>query len=285
MLAWLYWDPPREFFRIPILQHPIVWYGVIFAVGFYIGYLLLISLMKQRFPQLGREEAKALVERLSLYVIIGTVVGARLGHILFYDSPSSYLSDPLSILRTWEGGLASHGGVLGVLIATSIFFLRVRKLYPFFSLLNLIDLMVISAAFLSGCIRVGNFCNQEILGKMSYLPWAVIFGHAADGSPPLPRHPAQLYEALFYFLLFAILMMGWKRWTAKGSGICAGWFLSLTFGFRFLIEFVKEEESAIISGGLVNMGQILSIPIIVLGVVFLLRHKTRRKRYEGESAS
>lgn len=285
MTAWIHWDPSREIFRIPYFNVPILWYGVLFAVGFFVGYLLMIWLLERRFPEKTRDEAKVYVERLSFYVIIGTIVGARLGHVFFYDAPASYMADPLSIFRTWEGGLASHGGVAGVLLATAIFYFRSRKLLPGLTFVGLLDLMVIPAAFVSGMIRIGNFCNQEILGTIAYLPWSVVFGHPADGSPPVPRHPAQLYEAAFYFALFAVLLIAWKGWSERRDGICVGWFLTLAFTFRFVIEYLKEEQSAILSDSFVTMGQLLSVPVIGLGIFFLAAKNLLSRRDQGQHIS
>ena len=272
-LAWIFWDPPSTLFTIPGINIPITWYGIIFALAFYIAYSFATRLLPKFYPEFTRETAKAFIERLSTYIIIGTVVGARLGHILFYGD-MSYIKDPLSIFRTWEGGLASHGGIAGILIALTLFRIRIRKLHPELTTTRLLDFLVLPSLIVAFAIRIGNFINQEILGKLSTLPFAVVFGHAADGSPPVPRHPAQLYEAILYLALFPLFFYLYKKYQSS-PGKTTGLLLSLLFTFRFLIEFLKEEQSALTNSFIFNMGQLLSLPLIALGAyLFLRKQKT-----------
>ncbi|MCK4934392.1 MAG: prolipoprotein diacylglyceryl transferase, partial [Simkaniaceae bacterium] len=181
------------------------------------------------------------------------------------------------IIKTWEGGLASHGGVIGIFVALLFFLRKMKKNIPGLNFLRLVDFLVIPTAFAGALIRIGNFCNQEILGKVSTLPWAIIFGHAADGSLPVPRHPVQIYEACFYMTVFLILS---KLWRAKllfiNPGNLTGIFFLLVFTFRFMIEYLKEEQSMLFSEGYaLVMGQVLSIPMIIFGalLVFLKRRE------------
>lgn len=266
----MYWDPSNEFFRVPFVDLPITWYGLLFATGFWLGFHIFTYMIKKSFPNRKQEEIVVFAERLLLYMVVATVLGARLGHILFYEHPVEYLKDPISIFKTWEGGLASHGGVLAIVIALYVFSRRVRKEWPEFTFWRLLDYIAVPAMFIGTMIRIGNFFNQEILGAFTDKPWAITFGHPADGSLAIPRHPAQLYEALFYFILFLFLFALWYR---KGSQMVSGRIAGITlvaaFFFRFCIEFVKTEQSVWFEGELFLMGQILSLPIILLGLYLL----------------
>ena len=270
MLGYLYWDPNPALlpFRLPLLGRPILWYGFLFALGFFVAYWILRYLLRSF---CSKPEAKKVAERFTFYAMLGTIIGARLGDVLFYQSWSKTAKDPLSIIKVWEGGLASHGGAIGILIALYVLYLRLHKQ---FSYLRLLDLVVVPTAFVAVCIRIGNFINQEILGTVSSVPWAVIFAHPADGSLPIPRHPVQLYEAGFYLLTFGVLMLLWKKWRLQ-DGKIAGLFFVLIFGFRFIIEFFKEEQSSLIHTTL-TMGQYLSIPLIALGCFLLWLKRDKR---------
>ena len=267
MFSVIYWDPKPEIFRLPLLDWPILWYGAFFALGFVVGFPLLVSLLTRFFGQ-KRSEAVKITDRLTFYMILGTLIGARLGHFLFYERPSHYLNDPLGIFRTWEGGLASHGGAVGILLALALFAGRLRKSAPELTWVRLLDLVAIPAAFAGFCIRIGNFINQEILGTPTDLPWGVIFGHPADRSPSVPLHPVQIYEALFYLSIFACLWR-FSSFLLKKPGRVIGLFLVAVFGFRFCIEFLKLEQSYLLSSSHLTMGQILSIPLFVGGLFFL----------------
>jgi prolipoprotein diacylglyceryl transferase len=262
MIGYFYWDPSRAIvpWDIPLLGRPILWYGFLFALGFFLSYLVLFELIKDR-----RDHPKKIADVLTLYAVLGAVIGARIFDILFYENWHQILHDPLSVFRVWEGGLASHGGVLGILVAFAIF----QRRYRYFSNLELLDLAVIPAGLAAAFIRIGNFFNQEILGTSTNVPWAVVFGHPADGSFPIPRHPVQLYEAIFYLAVFGVMWSLRKWW--KKAGKATGCFLLLVFGFRFLIEFLKEEQSAWLAHFPLTMGQLLSIPFIVLGSYLFFR--------------
>jgi len=193
MLSVIFWDPDRAIvpWNIPFLERPILWYGFFFALGFFLAYFFLVYLVKSYFeknPMFEKKEnkqkAKEFAEKALVYSVVGTLIGARLGDVLFYQSFDQIISDPFSVFKIWEGGLASHGGAMGVVIAFWLFFRKTKKLYPKLSFLNLLDLVSIPIAMVGGFIRLGNFFNQEILGTKSNLPWAVVFGHPADGSFP-----------------------------------------------------------------------------------------------------
>ncbi len=260
VISYFFWDPKREAFTLPLIDHPIVWYGVFFAFGFWVGYRIFLQLLK---GQVDREVAKKLADRFTLYVVVATIIGARLGHYLFYENPFDYLIHPLILLETWKGGLASHGGAFAIFLAI-YFFSKWAKRYAPITFFGYLDLIAIPCAFAATCIRVGNFFNQEILGKPFDGPWAVLFAHPMDGSIPLPRHPVQLYEAIAYFAIFLFLLVLPKKKEGKRIGI----FLTLVFVARFLLEFFKEEESLIFHAP-ITMGQLLSLPWIVLGFYFV----------------
>lgn len=211
-----------------------------------------------------------LTDRLTWFTILGTVIGARLGHVFFYEWPL-YRSRPLDIFKIWQGGLASHGGTIGVLIALFLFWYTGRKKFPEFSFINLLDMLCIPTAFVAFCIRMGNFMNQEILGTETQLPWAIVFGDPADGSASVPRHPVQLYEGITYLAIFVFLYTFWKiKFDKLRPGVISGLFFILVFGSRFLIEFLKLPSSLMIDESFLQTGQLLSIPCIIAGAALLL---------------
>lgn len=235
------------------------WYGLLFALAFVFGYIILSKVYEK--------EKKSLedLEKLSIYVILGTVIGARLGHCLFYD-PAYYLTNPIEILKVWQGGLASHGAAIGILTALYLFSKKKKDQ----NIIWILDRLVIVVALGGAFIRLGNLFNSEIIGKASDLPWAFVFVRVDE----IPRHPTQLYESLFYFLSFIILYFIYQKKSASlKPGFLFGLFLILIFGFRFFIEFLKENQSAFESALPINMGQILSIPFVLLGLYFIFRKK------------
>lgn len=277
-LAYFVWDPsPNMFnFNLPLLNRPILWYGFLFAFGFFVGYLVLTHLLCRYFLlREGNDRLKAKVtstaEQLTFYVIIGAVVGSRLGDVLFYQSFSEIMRHPLSAIAVWEGGLSSHGGAMGILVALWLFAKR-RKI----SFWTAVDFTVIPTAIAAVFIRIGNFFNQEILGIPTDLPWGILFLHPADGGLIAVRHPAQLYEALLYLISFCILMGYWYRHAPfKPVGRLTGLFLILIFGFRFFVEFIKVEQSVYVSqSSILTMGQWLSLPFIALGCWLFFRKKS-----------
>jgi prolipoprotein diacylglyceryl transferase len=279
MFNFLYWDPQKEIFdfSLPLLGRPILWYGFLFALGFVLGYLVLLYLIRflsgsASYSQKTKKAYSQLAERIAISVILGAVIGARLGDVIFYQSWEEIIRHPLSVIEIWKGGLASHGGAVGILIALFILSRRLKKDFQEISFLRLLDLVCIPAALAGVFIRLGNFVNQEILGIPSAVPWAVIFGHPADGSLPRPRHPVQLYEAGFYLLVFLFLLLIGKWW-GKKVGTISGSFFFFVFTFRFLIVFIKEEQSEWMSSSYLTMGQYLSLPFIALGIYLLFRAK------------
>ena len=237
------------------------WYGLLFAISFIVGFQIMVVIFKKE----GRTEDD--LNDLIWHMILGTVLGARLGHCLFYN-PSYYLSHPLEILMVWKGGLASHGAAIGILLAIYLF-ARKRKEYTF---LWVMDRIVITVALAGFFIRMGNLFNSEIVGIPTNANWGFIFTHDLEHST-VPRHPAQLYEAIAYLIIFIALMTYYFKTNAKfKSGKIFGIFLISVFTFRFFVEFLKEDQSYFEKGMILNMGQLLSIPLIILGIYILLRH-------------
>lgn len=255
------WNPDPEIFRIGSVA--VRWYGVLFALGFVFGYIILQRMFRKEGVPI------KLLDSLTTYMIIGTLLGARIGHCLFYE-PDYYLAHPMKIFAVWEGGLASHGAGIGIIITLIIF--SVVKKRPF---LWVIDHVVIVVA-LAGClIRAGNLMNSEIFGHVTTLPWGFIFERASNQAEAVdPRHPTQIYEALSYLLIFFYLI--WYYYHKKGnpeSGYIFGMFLILVFGIRFFIEFIKEPQVGFEATMTLNMGQWLSIPFVLAGLYFVIRSK------------
>jgi len=269
--AWIYWNPDRDIFTIPFINHPLRWYGLLFALGFIVGYAIFYRLILRKLNQNDIPNAKkvaiSLTDSLTWFVVAGTIIGARLGHVFFYEWPK-YRQDPLSIFKIWEGGLASHGGVIGILLALYFYKKIILKNFKNISYLDILDMLCIPSAFTAFCIRIGNFFNQEILGSETSLPWGIIFGDPADHSALVPRHPVQLYEAFSGLFTFFILLYIWKKNAHLRTGIISGLFFILIFGSRFLIEFLKLPSSLMIDESWLQTGQLLSLPCIAAG--FLL---------------
>lgn len=236
--------------------------------------------LEQMFPKAIlslRKQASLLTDRITLYMIIATIVGARVGHYLFYEKPSSYFQNLPELFNIWRmRGLASHGALIAIVLALGLFAFRHRANLRGMTWLHLLDFVCVPAALAGAFIRVGNFFNQEILGKPTDLPWAVIFGFPADGSEPMPRHPVQLYEAVAYGFVFLILWkLSFRSKALLQKGKLLGWFLILVFGSRLIIEFWKEEQSLIMPAfWSLTMGQVLSIPAVIVGLWLLVRPKS-----------
>lgn len=228
-----------------------------------------------------KKKALSLSDRLMVYVVAATLIGARLGHFLFYENPSDYLNNPLELFMIRQGGLASHGAALAIIFALLLFSRKIKKEAQGLSTLRLLDLVSIPAALVGGWIRIGNFFNQEILGTPTDLPWGVLFGHPRDGDPLSPlvaRHPVQLYEAFFYFAVFtALWRLSFRPATFLKEGRIFALFLLAVFGFRIFIEHLKVEQShLLVAKSLFTMGQYLSVPLVLLGMY--VYWKTSRER-------
>jgi len=262
LLAFIEWSVSPEIFHLGPVS--VRWYGLLFAMAFVAGYFIMTWVFKKE------NRPQTDLEQLSVYMIFGTVIGARLGHCLFYN-PVYYLSNPIEIIKVWEGGLASHGAAIGIIVAIYLFSNKKKN----YSMLWVLDRVVIVVALAGTFIRLGNLFNSEIIGKPSEVAWAFIF-YAIDD---LPRHPTQLYESIAYFIIFIILwFVYYKGFEKNESGLLFGLFLILVFSFRFFVEFLKENQTGFEAGMALNMGQLLSIPFVIIGLIFINRSFKLKKK-------
>lgn len=263
------WNVDPEIFSIGQLS--IRWYGLLFASAFLSGYIVFTRYLKT--DRLTSE----MLDELLIYIAVGTVLGARLGHCFFYE-PEYFLKNPVEILKIWKGGLASHGAAIGILLSLWLY-VRKHKL----SFLWMIDRIVIVVALGGAFIRLGNLFNSEIYGLPTDRPWGFEFVRdklydSTTGAllPVVARHPTQLYEALSYFLLFGVLFLFYqKRHMKVRDGFIFGVFMILLFSARFFIEFVKNDQVAFEAGMQFNMGQLLSLPFILAGVAMIVWTKMK----------
>jgi len=359
MLSYIVWSPKPYIVDLGFTE--LRWYGLLFALGFIVSQQLMFYIFKKE----GKKERQ--VEILTLYMVLATIIGARLGHVLFYE-PARYLSNPIDIFKVWEGGLASHGGAAGILIALYLF---ARK-YKDISYLWILDRIVIVVAITGALIRTGNFVNSEIIGEPTDKAYGVVFGrqvelrlnyltsaieeveverakigewgdgtseksfkypikltvayndknkledvkdftetqlinklqeanisehvkfskdvtfeynskggliYASTYGEGIPRHAAQLYEAISCVFIFLLLFYLWnKNRSGLADGRLFGIFLIACFGLRFLYEFIKENQVAFEDGLALNMGQWLSIPLVLAGFYFVFRSLKAEKR-------
>ena len=250
-----HWNMNPVIFQVGPLT--VRWYGVFFAAAFLAGY----KLMQWIYRREGRPGTE--IESLFAYMFIGVLLGARLGHCLFYD-PAFYLSHPIEILKIWEGGLASHGAALGILLSLFVF----TQPYDRPSYFWLLDRIVFPVALAGFFIRVGNFFNSEIVGIPTTRSWAVVF----ESVDAVPRHAVQLYEAFAYGIIFILLVLVYRRKEiACRQGMLLGMFLILVFSARFWLEFLKTRQAAYEASLALSVGQWLSIPFVVLGLILLAR--------------
>lgn len=280
ILNYIHWNPDPEI--INIFGISIRYYGLLFVSGLILCiYILGWIYKKENIPSNN-------LDKLTIYGMIGIIVGARLGHCLFYE-PSYYLSHPLEMILpitfpsdggikfTGYQGLASHGGILGLLIALYFYSRKTKH-----SMIDTIDLIAVVSGLSFGFIRLGNFMNSEIIGMPTTKPWGVIFERVDN----LPRHPAQLYEAISYIIIFAAMMILYKN---KRDRLKNGFFFGLGsvlfFIARFVIEFVKENQVGFEEGLTLNMGQLLSIPFILVGIGFMIYGLWKTKKLSSQHAA
>jgi prolipoprotein diacylglyceryl transferase len=251
------------------------WYGLSWALGIYLTLIITQRIFKNE--GLPAEW----LDKLFMYTVIGAVAGARLGHCFFYEwklmeNPveilginfkygNYYFSHPWELVYIWQGGLASHGGALGILIAMIIFNKKISKK----GINWIFDRLLIGVALCGASIRFGNLMNSEIYGSPTDLPWGFVFVTAGEN---VPMHPTQIYEIIYCLITFAVLYwMYWKKEAYKNNGLIFGTFLMGVFGTRFVIEFIKNDQEVFESYLPLNMGQILSLPLIITGIVLLIR--------------
>lgn len=259
MMLFVNWDVDPVMFSIGGFQ--LRYYGLLFIVGFYLGYYM--------FRYFFRREGKPLelLDTLLWTLMLCTIVGARLGHVLFYQ-PDYYLAHPGEILKVWEGGLASHGGTIAIMIGMWWFVKKYGRRHDF-GYIWLLDRLAIAVAFAAMFIRLGNLMNSEIYGHETTLPWGFIF---LQNGETVAKHPTQLYEALCYLGTGIILFSIYKFALPKiREGLLLGIFFIGIFLSRFFIEFVKENQVDFEEGMTLNMGQLLSIPFVLMGIWLIVR--------------
>lgn len=257
---------------------PLKYYGALFACGLLLGFYIVRNIYKKENLSLDN------LDSLLIYVIVGTVLGARLGHCFFYE-PDYFLKHPIEILLPIQKikgayqfvgyqGLASHGGSIGVITAMILYCRKYKVQF-----LGLLDKMAVAVPVTGAFIRMGNFMNSEIYGKPTNGNWGVVF----QRDDLIPRHPTQLYEAFAYILIFVILFYMYKSEKIRNAqGLIFGTFLTLLFTARFIIEFFKENQEAFENSMLINMGQILSVPFILIGLG-LIFWKTKKVSVDSDS--
>lgn len=243
----------------PILLHlgplQVRWYGLLFVGSFFLGSMILVSIFKRE------NQNPDIVEHLLIYLLIGAVIGARLMHCFAYE-PEYYLANPLEIIKIWKGGLASHGGMLGVLLAMYFFAKKYRLSY-----LWLFSRVTIPGILAGAFIRFGNFFNSEILGLPTDKPWGIIF----ERIDMIPRHPVQLYEAGAYLTLFFILIIIYRQVSHSFfTRFAPGYFFATIFTVRFLLEYTKTRQADYTTSLPFSTGQMLSIPFICIGILWIL---------------
>lgn len=287
---------------IPSFKLP-AWYGIMWALGFLVGYRIMDKMLKSE------GAPPEWMDKILIYSLLGGILGARFGHIFFYDW-ASYKDTPLDMLKIWEGGLASHGGAIGIIIAAYLLSRKVTKK----PIVWILDRLVVPTAFAAFLIRIGNLFNHEIVGKATNSNFGFKFlrhdineweaarlagtdyihdAYSKIANDPslayvleqVPnRYPAQLYEAICYLFIFGILMfLYWKTNAAKFGGFMLGVFFTLLFSARFFIEFLKESQGGTDDAGLlssygINMGQMLSLPLVLFGLFLMLRKVKEVKR-------
>lgn len=270
-LCYVNWDVDPVIFTLGFFS--LRYYSLFFAIAFWLGYLITAKMFQdQKLPE-------EWVDKIFLYVIAATIIGARLGHVFFY-AWDYYSQHPAEILMVWKGGLASHGGTLGIMAALFLYNRKVSHK----SWLWVVDCISVPVALAAFFIRMGNLMNSEIFGMPTDVPWGFRFLRVdPDG---LVRHPTQIYEALFYLAVFALLMfLYWKRRLIVRHGALFGTFMVCVFGFRILVEGLKENQEAFEDDMLLNMGQLLSIPFVLLGIaclVYAFRNKPDASVYASK---
>jgi len=254
-LNFVVWNVDPVMFTLGPLE--VRYYGLLFALGFLVGYYIMRYFF--RTEKISLEE----IDKMALYIILGSVVGARLGHCFFYE-PAYFFAHPIEIFFVWKGGLASHGGAIGLILGL---WLYSRKSWNR-SLLYILDRVAVPTALAGSFIRLGNLFNSEIYGYETSLPWGFVF--VRDGQT-LPHHPTQIYESLGYMLIFAVLMiMYYRRKGVINRGLLVGWMILMVFVLRFFVEFIKNVQVDFEQSMALNMGQWLSIPFILAGIGLIL---------------
>ncbi len=248
------------------------WYGLMFAIGFLLGYKIEERIYRHE----GAPESWLGI--LLMWTVAGTIIGARLGHVFFYEW-DVYSQNPIKILYIWEGGLASHGGTIGIIIGVLLYSVVTTKRNPLWTF----DRLVIPIALVGAMIRFGNLMNSELFGHATDLPWGFMFVRSAEWHhyyKGLACHPTQIYESLCYLALFGLLMwMYWKKNAEERPGMIFGVFFVVLWTTRFLIEFIKNPQVDFERDMVLNMGQLLSIPFILIGIGLIIYSMSRPRQH------
>ena len=264
------WTADPVWFTLGPIQ--VRWYSLAFMVGFLVGYEIESRIYRHE----GAPERWLGI--LLLWTVAGTIIGARLGHVFFYEW-DLYKQNPIEILYVWHGGLASHGGTIGIIIGVLLYSFITTKRNPMWTF----DRLVIPIALVGGLIRLGNLANSEIFGHATTLPWGFMFVRSREWQELYfgqACHPTQIYEALCYFALFGLLMwMYWKKNAEERPGLIFGVFFTVLFSCRFLIEFIKNPQVAFEQDMTLNIGQWLSVPFIIAGVVMIVYAMTHPRKH------
>jgi phosphatidylglycerol:prolipoprotein diacylglycerol transferase len=266
------WNADPVLFRLGNVV--IRWYPVLLILSFYISYLFVDHIFEKE------KVSKTTMHSFGIFIIAGLLIGGRLVHCLFYE-PEYYLKFPLDIIKPWRGelgngarfvgyrGMSGHGSVIGIILGIVINAVRTKT-----SVVWMIDRIAIFGPLIGFFVRIGNFFNSEILGTPSSLPWAVIFKRVDS----IPRHPVQIYEALAYLIIFIVSWQYYRRRAGNEKpGAILGLVLTLVYSCRFILEFFKADQSRIESSMILNMGQVLSIPFIIIGLILLFRPRINNK--------
>lgn len=255
MLNYIIWNVDPVMLRLGSLE--VRYYGLLFALGFLIGYYIVKYFFKKENTPMVE------IDKMALYIILGSIIGARLGHCFFYE-PAYFLANPVEILFVWKGGLASHGGAIGLIIGLWLY----SRISWNHSLLHIMDRIAVPTALAGSFIRLGNLFNSEIYGYQTDLPWGFVF--VRDGQT-MPHHPTQIYESLGYLIIFFVLLYMYnKRNGTINRGFLVGWMVTMIFVLRFFVEFIKNVQVDFEQNMSLDMGQWLSIPFIIGGIILIV---------------
>lgn len=286
MLQYIVWDVDPVLFSLGPLS--VRWYGVMWALGIWLVLYIMGKVYKRE------KIAEPLLDKLFVYVLLGAVIGARLGHCFFYEwhlleKPveflgitfnygNEYLLKPWKLIAIWEGGLASHGGAIGILIAVWLYDRKWLKR----GFIWLLDRLIIGIALCGACIRFGNLMNSEIFGFPTTLPWGFMFVRSYEWQVLYAGqacHPTQIYEMIYCLVTFVVCgLMYWKYSAGKQVGLLLGIFWIGIFGTRFILEFIKNNQEAFEDSFALNMGQILSLPFVVWGIYLIINSFVKQQK-------